>query len=72
MCAACAVAAVSAASGARSYLAPRLTPRRLKMATIVLMVAALLGSTIAFSGSTPTSSAQASSAAPAHSSPAHD
>jgi hypothetical protein len=42
------------------------------MATIVLMVAALLGSTIAFSGSTPTSSAQASTAAPAHSSPAHD
>jgi hypothetical protein len=33
------------------------------MATLLLMVAALLGSTIAFSGSTPTSSAHA---APAH------
>jgi hypothetical protein len=35
------------------------------MATLVLMVAALLGSTIAFSGSTPNSSAHASGAAPA-------
>jgi hypothetical protein len=59
--------AVSAATGARSYLAPRVTPRLLKIATVALVVAGLLGSTIAFSGSAPTSNARASSSTP----PAH-
>ena len=55
--------AVSAASGARSYLAPRLRPKHLKMATIAIVALGLLGSTIAFSGSSP---AQASPNGPAH------
>lgn len=40
MCAACAVTAVAAASGARAYLQPRLTPRMLKIATAVLLFGA--------------------------------
>ena len=51
----CAAAAVGAASGARSWLATQnlswLTPRRLRMVTISLAVAALLISSVRFSGS---------------------
>jgi hypothetical protein len=56
MCAGCAILAASAASGARSWLAAHgfrwLTPRRLKIATIVLIVAAFIGGSMRFSGST--------------------
>jgi hypothetical protein len=57
MCAACAMAAMAGASGARSWLQARhetwLTERRLKAATAAIFVAATLGSTVALKGSTP-------------------
>jgi hypothetical protein len=63
MCAACAMAAMAGASGARSWLQARhdtwLTERRMKAATAGIFVAATLGSTVALKGSTP----------PAHHSP---
>jgi hypothetical protein len=49
--------AASAATGARSWLAARgfqwMTPRRLKVATLVLIAAAFIGGSMRFSGSTP-------------------
>jgi hypothetical protein len=55
MCGICAMAAMTGASGARSWLQSRhstwLTPRRMKVATIALFAAATLGSSVAFSGS---------------------
>jgi hypothetical protein len=66
MCAGCAMMAASAATGVRSWLHTRdwsfLTPRRLKLATIVLIVLAFGFSAVRFSGSTP---------AQAHHPPAH-
>lgn len=57
MCAACAVAAMAGASGARSWLQARhetwLTEPRLKAATAGIFIAATLGSTVALKGSTP-------------------
>jgi hypothetical protein len=57
MCAQCMMAASTAAAGAtgvRAWLAARqfswLTPRRLRIATIVLIGAALLGSSVTLSG----------------------
>jgi hypothetical protein len=56
MCSACAMTAVAAASGTRAWLAAHrmawLTPRRLRMITIGLAVAALVVSSVRFSGST--------------------
>jgi hypothetical protein len=50
------MAAAAGASGARTWLqahhATRLTPRRLRAATVALMVAAFAVSTIGLSGST--------------------
>jgi hypothetical protein len=58
MCAACAMAAVAGASGARTWLQTHhltwLTPARLKAATVALFVAAFGFSTIGLSGSTST------------------
>jgi hypothetical protein len=49
--------AASAATGARSWLAARgfqwMTPRRLKVATMVIIAAAFVGGSLRFSGSTP-------------------
>jgi hypothetical protein len=57
MCAACAIAAASAATGFRTWLQNHhlgwLTPRRLRALTITAMCAAGLVSTVGFSGSTP-------------------
>jgi hypothetical protein len=57
MCGQCMMLAASAATGARSWLAASglrwITPRRLKIATIVLIVAAFIGGSMRFSGSTP-------------------
>jgi hypothetical protein len=57
MCGQCAMLAASAATGARSWLAARgfqwMTPRRLKIATMVLVAAAFVGGSLRFSGSTP-------------------
>jgi hypothetical protein len=54
-CMASAMAAVGGAAGTRSWLSARhfswLTPRRLRMATAVLMAAALLASSVLVSGS---------------------
>jgi hypothetical protein len=65
MCAACALAAASAASGFRTWLQNSrlgwLTPKRLRALTIAAMCAAGIVSTIGFSGS---------SAPPAHAAPA--
>jgi hypothetical protein len=59
MCAACAIAAASAATGFRSWLQSHhfgwLTPRRLRALTIAAICAAAIVSTIGFSGSTPAS-----------------
>ena len=56
MCAACAMAAAAGATGVRSWLQAHhltwLTPRRLRIATIALIVAAFAVSSIGFSGST--------------------
>jgi hypothetical protein len=64
MCAACAIAAAAGASGMRSWLAAHhltwLTPRRMRIATTALLVAAGLVSSVGLSGST---------AAPAKTSP---
>jgi hypothetical protein len=51
MCAACAMAAAAGATGVRSWLAPRLTPARLRAATILLLVTALVVSSVGLSGS---------------------
>lgn len=57
MCAACAMAAMAGATGARSWLQAQhqtwLTERRMKAATAGIFVAATLGSTVALKGSTP-------------------
>lgn len=57
MCAACAMAAMAGASGARSWLQAQhhswLTDRRIKAATAGIFVAATLGSTVALKGSSP-------------------
>jgi hypothetical protein len=54
---ACAMAAATGATGARTWLqnshATWLTPRRMKVATIGVMSAALAVSTVGLSGSTP-------------------
>lgn len=71
MCAGCAMAAVSAASGFRTWMQsqniPWLTPQRMRRLTIAAMCAAGLVSTIGFSGSTPaTAGAGHASAIVAH------
>lgn len=57
MCAQCAIIAASAASGARSWIAGRrfswMTPGRLRWVTFALLSAALIASSVKFSGSTP-------------------
>jgi hypothetical protein len=57
MCAACAIAAASAATGFRTWMQTRspswLTPKRMKRLTIAAMCAAGLVSTVGISGSTP-------------------
>jgi len=57
MCVMCAMAAATGASGARTWLqnshATWLTPRRMRVATIGVMSAAFLVSTVGLSGSTP-------------------
>jgi hypothetical protein len=57
MCAACAIAAASAASGFRTWLQNHrlgwLTPRRMRALTVAAMCAGALVSTVGFSGSTP-------------------
>jgi hypothetical protein len=57
MCAACAMAAMAGASGARAWLQARhetwLTPRRMKIATVGIFTAAALGSTVGLKGTTP-------------------
>jgi hypothetical protein len=69
MCAGCAIAAASAATGFRSWLQNHhfgwLTPKRMRAATIAAMCAAGLVSTVGLSGSTPPSAH-----APAHHAPA--
>ena len=66
MCAGCAMAAASAATGFRSWLQTRgwtwLTPRRLRRLTIAAMCAAGLVSTVGISGSTPAPAAAHASA----------
>jgi len=57
MCAACAIAAASAATGFRTWMQTHgpswLTPSRIKRLTIAAMCAAGLVSTVGISGSTP-------------------
>jgi hypothetical protein len=57
MCVACAMTAAAGATGARTWLqnshATWLTPRRMRVATIGVMSAALAVSTVGLSGSTP-------------------
>jgi hypothetical protein len=57
MCAGCAIAAAAGASGVRTWLQTHhlswLTRRRLRAATVALMVAAFGVSSIGLSGSTP-------------------
>jgi hypothetical protein len=57
MCAACAIAAMAGANGARSWLHAHheswLTPRRMKVATATIFTAATIGSSVAINGSTP-------------------
>ena len=59
MCMMCAMAAATGATGARTWLqnshATWLTPRRMRAATIGVMTAAFVGSTVGLSGSTPAS-----------------
>jgi hypothetical protein len=43
--------AMSAAAGARSYLAPRVTPDRVRKVTLVLVILGVIGSSVVFSGS---------------------
>ncbi len=63
MCAGCAMAAASAATGFRSWLQTHhfgwLTPKRMRSLTIGAMCAAGLVSTIGFSGSTAPTTAHA-------------
>jgi hypothetical protein len=63
MCAGCAIAAASAATGFRSWLQTHhfgwLTPRRLRALTIAAMCAAGIVSTVGFSGATPPAHAPA-------------
>jgi hypothetical protein len=69
MCAACAIAAMAGASGARSWLQAHhetwLTPRRMKVATASIFAAAAIGSSVAIKGSTPPSDSAGQQAAPA-------
>jgi hypothetical protein len=70
MCAACAIAAASAATGARTWLQNHrigwLTPRRLRALTVAAMAVAAIVSTVGISGSSaPPTHAPAPSAAPA-------
>lgn len=55
MCAGCAIAAMAGASGVRSWLQAHhltwLTPKRMRMATVVLFVVAAGVSTVGMSGS---------------------
>jgi hypothetical protein len=71
---ACAMAAATGATGARTWLqnshATWLTPRRMKVATVGVMSAALAVSTIGLSGSTPSRHASAGHAAAAKEAPA--
>jgi hypothetical protein len=57
MCAACAMAAMAGASGARVWLQARhetwLTPRRMKVATVSVFAAAAIGSSVGLKGTTP-------------------
>ena len=66
MCAGCAMAAASAASGFRTWMQTHnfrwLTPLRMRRLTIGAMCAAGIVSTIGFSGSTPPATAHASRA----------
>jgi hypothetical protein len=66
MCVGCAMTAAVGATGARCWLQSRhatwLTPKRLHRATIALFVAALLVSTVAFSGSSRPAAAHAPAA----------
>jgi hypothetical protein len=56
MCVMCAMTAAAGATGARTWLqnshATWLTPRRMRVATIGVMSAAVVGSTVGLSGST--------------------
>jgi hypothetical protein len=69
MCAGCAMAAASAASGFRTWMQshniPWLTPKRMQRLTIAAMCAAGLVSTIGFSGSTPATAHTSRAGAPA-------
>jgi hypothetical protein len=71
---ACAMAAATGATGARTWLqnshATWLTPRRMKVATVGVMSAALAVSTVGLSGSTPSRHAPAGQAAAANAAPA--
>jgi hypothetical protein len=73
MCAACAIAAASAASGFRTWLQNHhlgwLTPRRMRALTIAAMCAAVLVSTVGFSGSTGVPAHDAHQAAVVHHAP---
>jgi hypothetical protein len=55
MCAACTMAAMTGATGARSWLQAQhltwLTPRRMKVVTVSLFAAAAIGSSVTISGS---------------------
>jgi hypothetical protein len=57
MCVMCAMAAAAGATGTRTWLqnshASWLTPRRMRVATLSVMGAAFIGSTVGLSGSTP-------------------
>jgi len=67
MCAACAIAATSAATGFRTWLQSHhfgwLTPRRMRSLTLAAMCAAALVSTVGISGSTAPAQTAASHAA---------
>jgi hypothetical protein len=69
MCAGCAIAAASAATGFRTWLQSHhlgwLTPRRMRALTVAAMCAAGLVSTVGISGSTPPSAASHHAAATA-------
>ena len=68
-CMASAMGAVGATSGTRAFIAGRhfswLSPRRLRVLTIVLLAVALLASATLVSGSGPASGHQAGGTAPA-------
>jgi hypothetical protein len=54
MCAACAMAAMAGATGARSWLQARhktwLTPRRIRLMTAMIFAVAVIGSTVGLRG----------------------